>query len=815
MMMKKEPVKEKAIMNKQEELVKGFIITSNYSYEDNKSYIHLFGRLTCGKSFEARIPMTDYFFIKSSDELSAKKLVRVQVEQTSLKTMSDEDVVKVLVNNPKDLGVLKRLFEDNDIVCYEADIKTNRKFLIDMDLFSTVSIKGFSQKGELTDVLFVDCVCEPFSSCRNDLAKSLPKVLSIDIETNETAQEIYSVGFYGEGVSEVALVAYEGMDTSSLKNAVVFSSEDQLLRYCFKRIQEVDPDIITGWHLIDFDLKVLMERAKKYGVPFVFGRGSDPVRLRIESSFFRDSSVNCQGRLVLDGIHILKSSFIRLDDYKLNTAAKHFLNDSKLIEEDNRFGIIDKLYREDPQSFIDYNLKDAELVYDILYVSGLLELTIDRSLLTGLHMDEVKASIASFDSLYLRELRKKGFVALSTRISDSSQGLGGYVIDSKPDIYSHVLVFDFKSLYPSLMRTFAIDPLAYQGTVEEVKKKGKDLSDKNRFIIAPNSAVFDKDLALLPSILKRMWDERESARKRNDEFSRYAIKIHMNSLYGVLASPNSRFHIRNLSNAITFFAQLFVKLLAKEVEKKGFEVIYGDTDSVFVASKAKDSFSAFRIGKQLQDELNDFFKKYIFDEYCQESVVELEVEKQFEKFFLPRTRGSSSGAKKRYAGLKIINDLNAEKEIKTKMDFTGLEFVRSDWTDIAKEFQLTLLEMVFANKDPKEYIRGFVEDIKRGKYDELLVYRKSLRKELEQYTKTTPPHVKAARLLDKVESNIISYVLTKDGPQPIEKITSTIDYEHYIEKQIKPIADSILEFFSTDFDDVLNKSEQKGLGSFM
>jgi len=170
-------------------------------------------------------------------------------------------------------------------------------------------------------------------------------------------------------------------------------------------------------------------------------------------------------------------------------------------------------------------------------------------------------------------------------------------------------------------------------------------------------------------------------------------------------------------------------------------------------------------------------------------------------------RNTTEGAKKRYAGLKI-------QEGKEKVDFTGLEFVRRDWTDLSKEFQLELIDRIFHNREVVDYVKEFVKDVKDGKKDELLVYRKSLRKKLDQYTKTTPPHVKAARKLDHVTSSIIAYVMTIDGPEPLQKLKSKIDYDHYIEKQIKPIADSVLVFFDTKFDELLMDTKQTSLFGF-
>jgi DNA polymerase-2 len=118
---------------------------------------------------------------------------------------------------------------------------------------------------------------------------------------------------------------------------------------------------------------------------------------------------------------------------------------------------------------------------------------------------------------------------------------------------------------------------------------------------------------------------------------------------------------------------------------------------------------------------------------------------------------------------------------------------------------------VFHKEDPVVFIKEFVKEINAGKMDEQLVYRKSIRKDLTEYTKTTPPHVKAARKLDKIDSNIITYYMTSDGPEPTQKLKHKLDYEHYIEKQIKPIADQILSLFGKNFEDVMKGNKQQKL----
>ncbi|MEM4397639.1 MAG: DNA polymerase II, partial [Candidatus Woesearchaeota archaeon] len=460
---------------------------------------------------------------------------------------------------------------------------------------------------------------------------------------------------------------------------------------------------------------------------------------------------------------------------------------------------IENMYESEPDKLIEYNLKDAELVLKILEKKNIIELSIMRSLLTGMQLDRVKASIASLDNLYLRETKKLGYVCPnSSNIETEEKIKGGYVRDSIPGIYDFINVHDFKSLYPSIIRTFNIDPLAY--IPKEYHKKYKD----DEVIIAPNGARFRKTKGILPKIIENLWLQRDIAKKEKNQEKSYAIKITMNSFFGVLANPTCRFYSLEMANAITHFGQFIVKKTAEIVENRIYKVIYGDTDSIFIETKSHSLEDAQKIGKEISYYVNEFWKDHVKNVYGVDSYLELQFEKTFVRFIMPKIRGTEIGAKKRYAGLLI-------EDGKEKIDFRGLEFVRRDWTDLSKKFQLELLDLIFHKKEVIDYIKNFVNDLKKGKYDSLLIYKKAIRKDLENYTKTTPPHVKAARKLDKITSNIISYVMTKDGPEPIQKITHSIDYEHYIEKQIKPIADSILTFYNTNFDKLIKDSKQTSL----
>jgi DNA polymerase II len=311
-------------------------------------------------------------------------------------------------------------------------------------------------------------------------------------------------------------------------------------------------------------------------------------------------------------------------------------------------------------------------------------------------------------------------------------------------------------------------------------------------------------------MIQRLWHARDLAKKQMNLHSSFAIKTLMNSFWGVMANPACRFFSMDMANAITGFGRHLIQLTIKKVEAMGYEVIYGDTDSIFVHPNVDSYAKAEKVSERIEKEINTFYNQHITEEYHRKSYMELEGDRIFIRFIMPRVRGSEEGSKKRYAGL-VLEDGNET------LDVTGLEIVRRDWTELAKNFQRELLMLIFRKEEPAAYIRNYVKDLRAGKLDEELVYRKAIRKELEGYTKTTPPHVKAARKLEhaglKLTSSLIEYVMTADGPTPLQllKKKEDIDYEHYVEKQLRPIADGILGFYNTTFDDVVKGQKQNTL----
>ncbi len=812
---------------------RGFILHPTYRLEGGRPVVHLFGRLESGESFQVReTRLTPYFFVCAADAEAARARGAARQSSTDLRTMSGEPVVRVEVAIPAAAPPIRDALRNGGIPAYEADVRFAMRALIDGGLRGALAIGGggvaASGKDAFVDRLFVDPDLAP-TDWRP--APEALRLLSIDLETDPRGREVYAAALAGCGVDEVLLALPAAKVAAGLRGAdaggvVACGDERGLLTALFRRLRAIDFDVLTGWNVIDFDLSVLVTAARRCGVPFEVGRLPGATRVVRETSFWGRSRADIAGRVVLDGIDLLRASFIRLEDYRLDTAARAILGEGKVALQGAGDGAaprtgagaaprtgagsaptgggaeaIERAFRGDLPRFVAYNRQDAHLVLRIFEAARLLELAIRRSLLTGMPLDRVGASIASFDFLYLRELRKRGVVAPSVGSQQAAvePTAGGAVLEPLPGLYDDVLVFDFKSLYPSLIRTFNIDPLGYVPAPRP--------EEKGALIEAPNGACFRREPGILPDILERLFPQREEAQSRGDRIGAQAVKILMNSFYGVLATPACRFYSAPVANAITHFGQWLLRWTRDFAEAAGHRVLYGDTDSLFVlpAPRPADEAEARRLGAALAERINEELRALIRRDFGLESRLVLEFEALYRKFLLPSLRHGSAGARKRYAGLLA----GPGKE--GAVVFVGLEVVRRDWTEVSKMFQRGLFERLFHAAGPEEvaeYARRFIDDLRAGRLDAHLVYRKALRKGIGEYTATTPPHVKAARLLAGPVDRLIEYVMTVAGPEPVAARKSPIDYAHYLDKQLRPIAEQVLPHLGLSFDALLGGASQ-------
>jgi DNA polymerase-2 len=758
---------------------KVFILTGEWQDVRGRNVLKFIGTSNELVTVELIFSNNPVFFVEHKSVIE-KLSVPFNRKEVELKNFEEKKVDALYFNSQRDLKTALEEIESTGIKTFESDVDPARRFLMEKFINAQVQVKGvFEKRGNLTS--FTNPTIVP--------CDVTPKLLiaSIDIETGTQNTKLYSVAVHLSGKIEEKVVFIVSGDKVELPDYVrTFKDEKELLQNFLAWFQEKDPDIIIGWHVIGFDLMFLENKCRELMIPFNIARANGRVSLRQRKP--RGFYAFITGRVIIDGPVSLRSSFFTFEDYRLETVAQELLAEGKTITPDqDKVEEIERLFKEDKASLAEYNLKDAELVTNIFKKAGLIELSVRRSQLSGLLMDELGMMTAAFDHFFLPKLHRAGYVAGNVKDLDTSEhAAGGYVMDPVPGIYDDVIVLDFKSLYPSIIQTFKIDPYS-------------NLKSDIDTIETLNGYKFSSTQHFLPEFIDQLIEQRNLARKKKDKQLSQAIKILMNSFYGVMGSFGCRFYHPNLPTAITGTGHSLLLGSKEFLAEKGYEVIYGDTDSLFIKLKEGEGENAETNGNRIAEDLNKYWSEKIQNEYGLKSYLEIEFEKYYRKFILTPARGSEAGAKKRYAGLLV-------EKGEEKLEFVGMEFVRSDWTRLAKEFQVELYSRIFNNEEIDNWLRKIVKKVKAGEYDDKLVYRKRLRKDVDEYTKNIPQHVKAARMLPET-SGTVYYVITKRGPIPVELKHTDIDYDHYIEKQIKPIADSVLILLGESFDSIVQSDQ--------
>lgn len=607
------------------------------------------------------------------------------------------------------------------------------------------------------------------------------KVLSLDIETNGLSGSIYSIAC--SGIDNRVFVIGNGPADEVI---VWCSDEREMLKQFLDYIHTSDPDIIIGWSVIDFDLLTIQNRCEYYSVPFSLGRDNGAKIYNRTTG--QSATARVPGRVIMDVPFMLRSYFHTFEEYSLNFVASEMLGKTKLIELTGKEKIaeINHLFAFDKKALAQYNLSDTHLTHEIFEKAVILPNAVERTRRSGRLLDRPGGSVAAFDYLYLPVIHRKGYVAgdiIDARKSDAPLP-GGFVLEPVPGIYENVIVLDFRSLYPSIIMTFGIDPLAFH------IKSGMRIK-------TPAGTTFSREYPLLPEIIDKLLAARAEAKRVNNPHLSQAIKILMNSFYGVLGSQGCRFFNPEIATTITRTGQYILKETIRRIpEMTPYRVLYGDTDSLFVLLGPGNDSTAYDIGKKLASDLTQVLSEHLKEQFAVDSKLHLEYQDHFRHFLLPPVRGATHGSKKHYCG-------SVEENGETRLVFKGMESARSDWTDLAKEFQHELILKVFKGDPVDDYIRETVSLVETKKLDDKLIYKKRLRKDLIEYTVNVPPHVQAAKLLDTIP-HTVRYIITVNGPQPVEKISAAIDYSHYVDAQLRPIADTILPLRGKDFDSIIS-----------
>ncbi|MHB1493342.1 MAG: DNA-directed DNA polymerase [Thermoplasmataceae archaeon] len=653
--------------------VKMRLVSASYSFREEPLTVELFGRTEDGRSVTALyygfLPYFDVITPQQSELDGIRKNPEfVKMEKKSLLVNGEmRDAYRIYIKHPWKVPEIRDLFVS---IVMAADIPFHHRFIYDLDLGACVEISGEVENSGRKYYTDIVVRAEKIETTK-DFNPSI-KVLSFDIENAfpENSSEQYG---------KILVIGYTIAEGKKITKGAIDGEEEILLENFVKLVKEQDPDVLIGYNVDGYDLPVVEYRMKRYGIRFSIGRdGSEP--RRIQNQYWR-----LKGRIVSDVWWNVKR-ILRPKHETLNYVSHELLGEGK--DDIDRLKIEEE-WKNRKQEVIDYCIKDSYLTYLIMDKMRVLDRNMFMATVTKLPLEDTTNGGTSnyVDSILIRKADRENIGVPMT----ASQALkekpieGGHVESIGAGLYSRVIVLDFKSMYPSMIIKYnicftTIDP---DGTT-----------------ISPSGVKFldvKQKEGLVPRILKELMDERDKVKgmlkkSSGDEYEYYdgvqnALKILMNTFYGVLASSFYRFTNLEIGGSITAYARMTIMKLIERLKTEGFRVIYGDTDSVFIESGALSDEDAVKTGKELSSKISS------------ELSVSIEFEKVMDPFF-------SHGAKKRYVGMIIYPESD-----KGKMLVRGYEVRRTDSFDLQSEVLETVFDFIM--KRDKEGAREFSEKIVR------------------------------------------------------------------------------------------------------
>jgi len=761
------------------------IISASSSQDGDEPVIELFGKTRDRKSITIlAYGFRPYLFAVDPkpdlDQQMKDDPEVISAEHDTLLYKSEmHDVLKVTIKSPWKISEFKNRFQRKGYKVLSADISFQHRFFYDKDMGACIRVTG----EPIDRPYYTDLVIKMDSFENIDPFDPGLKILSFDIENSVEHEFIY-------------VICSTIKDGDEMRNGPAISgNETEIIDGFAKLIREEDPDVITGYNIDNYDIRKIMERSKarrmKDALPW--GRDGSQPKL-ISDRFWR-----VKGRLVCDAWWAVKKQ-LRPKQETLNAVSMMLLGEQKL-DVDPKY--MDSEWANNREKVIEYCFKDSELALRILLEVDTVRKDMDLAAVSKLTIEDVMTSGSSqlSDSLLIRaaDRNKVAVPMMGARVAGADQIEGGYVHSMTPGLYHWVCVEDFKSMYPSLIiaKNICFTTLCEDGE-----------------IISPSGARFmskERREGLLPRILEDLMAERDRIKKQMKQTTdphehnyldglQAAVKVLMNTFYGVFASTFYRFTDKSIGAAITAFARANTIGIINQVESEGIHVIYSDTDSIFMQSPENNLEGSVAFGEKMAE-------RFSVDGGT------LEFEKLLEPMF-------THGMKKRYVGKIVWPQATDELLVR------GYEIRRSDSFDLQSKMLTELFEMILKEKNDEALtmVKTTIQDVKNGNVDiSELVISKSC-KGLDAYENPDRmANVQAAKKLidmgyDFIPGMKVSWIVTdsKSSPQTVEPYVSGVefkgkpDYKYYAER-LSQTASRITEVFGWEEKDLLMGNQQATL----
>ena len=776
--------------------------------------LQIFGKTSSGQKITVlEKKFKPYYYIRPNKNtninLLLEKIRSLKVKETGklispIKvelTRNELKPIKITARNTADLQILRRAIIKFPEVSesLEYDIPFINRFIIDKQLIPSTlwRVKGKRQALTIKNEITI----EADKIIQESLDTIEPKTLAFDIETlshDPKKDSIIMCSFYSNDLQKVT--TWKSFEPE-YKFIHILKSEADLIEDVQNTIKKYNPDIIVGYGSEFFDIPYVKERAKKHRVSLTL-LDSDAKKVRqLHNAIHLDLSLFT--RKLLD---------LETNRYNLDSVARELIGKGKLqgiakkINEIWSVGLPKEL-----NLLAEYNLVDSEITYKIF--QKIFSTQIQISKITSLPLYNVNRMaygqlmewclIKNAAQKNVIIPRKPTFTEISDRMRHTYEG--GFVETPKPGIYKKVAVLDFRSLYPSIVISHNVDP--YKLNCPCCKEGKNKVFDNMWFCI--------KEPGFIPTILKEVVNRRigvkQILKKTNKDdpayqelYARqYALKIIASAMHGYLGFPASRWYSLECARAITNLGRKYIQDTIRKAKEMGFNVIYSDTDSLFIDLKERTIGDVLQFLKEVNSDLPE--------------PMELELQDYYPAALFLSKKTEAEGAKKRYALLTEKGGLILK----------GIEAIRGDWSHIAKNTQKAVLEILLKEDDVAKaaaYVQNIVSKLKKKEIplDKLMLTNR-LTRSLSHY-KTRGPHVRAAELAQKKgypvgENFIVRYIIAKgDGKIADRAILAEdatlndIDEEYYINHQVIRAVYKIFEVFNYSEDKL--KAGQTTLSSF-
>ncbi len=668
--------------------------------------IYLFSRDSTGKkNVEVVRNFRPYFYIPSN--FNVPEDYRIIEVSGTYKAITGETVKRVYTKRSKDVNYVRTLFPKH----YEADILFNQRYIIDvLGELPTYPLKILYLDIELnTDKKFPDMM-DPDQEvvCITMIDSFDNKETTLFLECKENEGKI--------------------KETDKIK---VFKTEEELLNAFLVYMIENDCDVISGWNSNRFDLTYLVRRMNKLGLETY---KLSPLKT-VYFNPFKDTLV-IKGKLLMDMMECYKhfrrvSNQGKAESYSLEFTAQDVLKKGKLKHKEG----FREMWQKYPEKMIEYNVRDVLLTKGINDELKIIEFFNFITNKGCSRLDSIFQTSTIVDGFLLRKVHDKFVLPSKPGNKGEDMFSGAYVVLPKPGLYENVIVLDVKSMYPNIMKTFNIGFETYSPDGDI--KLEEDLRFKSG--IGLMSSIL-RELEKDRKINKKLQAEADKAGKEDERlfyyFRQYAIKVLMNSFYGFLGFPNSRLYKREVAEAVTTTGRKLINHTVDFLKKSGYNVIYGDTDSVYITTKSKSLFDLLNEGKIVRENINNSYKEFAKQFNSNDCTLEIEFEKVFKRALFVNKKGTEEGAKKKYAYIPLWID---GKTVKDKVEFTGFSTVRSDTPRVARVIQKKTIEMILRGTTREKVVEYLVEMEKKVRSKEIpddeIAFPKGISNSLDNYGK--------------------------------------------------------------------------------